>query len=55
MSDLHVCVYAVCMPIAQGQQERVSCPLNMDLWMAVKLHVSAENRTHILYKSTKCF
>lgn len=51
---LHICLCTMCLPRAHGGHNRVSDPLELELWRTVSYHAGAEIQTWVFRKSTKC-
>lgn len=51
---VHECLCTLCMPIAHRSQKRASDPLKLELQVAVRCHVSAENQTWVLKRRSQC-
>lgn len=54
MLYLCVCICTICGPGAWGRQKKVSHPLELELQMVMKYHVTAGNWIQSLCKSSKC-
>ena len=52
---LHACLCAMNVPVAFGGQKTASHPLELELEVAVSLHVGAGNRTQVFCKSSQGF
>lgn len=50
---MNICMH-VCVPVAHGNQERVTDILELALQMAVSCYVGVRNQTLSLCKSSKC-